>query len=144
MVYLGIDPGVSGGLALIDQHAKILWAVKMPTFNAEKVVLLQRAMGMGRVFPALERVHSSPQMGVVSAFTFGRGYGQLEMLLIASGLEWTNPTPQAWQKALNCRTRGDKTVSLKAARTLFGPGVNHTTADALLLAEYARRFRSSL
>lgn len=140
MVYLGIDPGITGGLALIDAKAKVLWALKMPDTNRKKINLLSHALGMpGGLLAALEFVRSRPGQGAPATFTFGRGYGHLEMLLDAGGVTYLNPTPQTWQKKLNCRSGGDKRVTLRAARKLFGPDVNHTTADALLLAEFARR-----
>lgn len=48
--------------------------------------------------------------------------------------------PVKWQTAMQCRTGGDKNISKRRASELF-PGVRltHAIADALLLAEYARR-----
>lgn len=144
MIYLGIDPGVSGGIALLDANAKVLLLTKMPENAPAHVAFLQRVLAQGRaadVRAALELVHSSPQMGVRSAFTFGRSYERCLSLLVASNIAFVTPTPQVWQKAMKCRTRGDKNVSLAAARRLFRDQVvvTHHTADALLLAEFRRR-----
>ena len=74
--------------------------------------------GMG-IRAYLEAVSSSPQMGVVSAFSFGRGYGNLEMALTAAGIPFERVRPQVWQKALGCMTKGDKNVSKRKAQELF-------------------------
>jgi len=52
-------------------------------------------------------------------------------------------TPQTWQKALRCLSRGDKNVTKSRAQGLF-PNVfkiTHANADALLLAHYTRQTR---
>jgi hypothetical protein len=145
MIYLGIDPGVSGGMAVLDAAGKVLLVTKMPQVAPAHIAFLQRVLatagGPDRVYAVIELVHSSPQMGVKSAFTFGRSYERCMALACAAGIGYLSPTPQGWQGALKCRTRGDKSVTLKAARALFRSQVVVTnyTADALLLAEFARR-----
>ena len=79
-------------------------------------------------------------MGVVSAFTFGRGLGQLEGIITALGLPLERIAPQVWQKALGCLSKGDKNVTKRKAQELFPSlKITHATADALLIAEYGRR-----
>lgn len=88
----------------------------------------------------LEQVHSMPGQGVASSFKFGQGYGALEMALTAVGIAFERVTPQKWQKALGCLTKGDKNVSKRKAQELFPTmKVTHATADALLIAEWGRR-----
>ena len=98
----------------------------------------------------LEEVHVAPsfaksadgkenkiRMGSRSAFTFGRGYGNLEMALTAAGIPFARIRPQVWQKELGCLTKGDKNVSKRKAQELFpSMKVTHATADALLIAKY--------
>jgi hypothetical protein len=85
----------------------------------------------------IEQVYSSPQMGVKSAFTFGNGFGHLEMALTAAGIPFARIRPQVWQKELGCLTKGDKNVSKRKAQELFpSMKVTHATADALLIAKY--------
>ena len=82
-------------------------------------------------------------MGATSAFAFGRGVGNLEMALTAAGIPFDRVTPQKWQKAMGCLTKGDKNVSKRRAQELFpGMKVTHATADALLICEYGRRTNS--
>ena len=88
----------------------------------------------------IEKVHSSPQMGVTSAFTFGQGFGRLEMAFTASKIPFSYITPQKWQKALECLSKGDKNKTKIRAQQLFpAMKVFHWNADGLLIAEYCRR-----
>jgi crossover junction endodeoxyribonuclease RuvC len=83
-----------------------------------------------------------PKQGVTSAFTFGKGYGALLMALTAAGIPFETVTPQRWQKALGCLSKGDKNVTKRKAQQLW-PHITwtHNTADAALIAEYGRRLR---
>jgi crossover junction endodeoxyribonuclease RuvC len=142
---IGIDPGGSGGIAWYDgERARV---VKMPATLQDLLELVDNiniACHMNNSINSrcayLEQVHSSPQMGVKSSFTFGNGFGHLEMALTAAGIPFVRVSPQKWQGALGCRTGGDKNVSKARAQELF-PDLKptHATADALLIMEYGRR-----
>ena len=141
---IGIDPGKSGGIAWIADGKPCV--EKMPdTLQDLWEVLRNVSVGFpcGRSTDCrayIEAVHSSPQMGVKSAFTFGNGFGHLEMALTAAGIPFERIRPQVWQKALGCLTGGDKNVSKRRAQELFPTmKVTYSTADALLIAEYGRR-----
>jgi Holliday junction resolvasome RuvABC endonuclease subunit len=98
-----------------------------------------------RYAAVIEKVSSSPQMGVVSAFTFGRSYGFLRGVLAANAIKYVEVRPQAWQKAMGCLTKGDKNVTKALAQQLYpGEKITHATADALLLATYCRRHHKDL
>lgn len=112
----------------------------MPDTERDILDLLRDISREGHCFAVLEFVRSSPQMGVVSAFTFGQGYGGLKMALAACGIPYEEVLPAKWQKALGCRTGGDKNVSKRKAQELYPAiKITHATADALLLATYCRR-----
>jgi Holliday junction resolvasome RuvABC endonuclease subunit len=89
----------------------------------------------------MEKVSSSPQMGVVSAFSFGKSQGFLIGLLTAMKIPYHEVTPQKWQKAMGCMSGGDKNVTKHAAQKLWPHlKITHRDADARLIAEYGRRF----
>jgi hypothetical protein len=137
--YLGIDPGVSGGIAMVNRRGRVVQLAKMPTTDQDVLELL----GDGGTFAILERVHSMPKQGHNGAFTFGRNYGALQMALAASNIPFDLVTPQKWQTAMGCLTGGDKNVSKRRAQQLFpGITITHAVADALLIAEYCRRIRT--
>jgi crossover junction endodeoxyribonuclease RuvC len=139
--HIGIDPGVSGGISIVFSGQPVS-AWKMPETERDVYDLLWALKNWHdhSSIALIEKVAASPQMGTVSAFTFGRGYGSLRMALIACQIPFEEVTPQKWQKALGCLTGGDKNVSKARAQQLF-PGVKwtHATADSALIAEYSRR-----
>jgi hypothetical protein len=138
-LYIGIDPGLSGGIAFVPETGTP-WAFKMPETDRDLIDLLSDAISLHTATALLEFVSSSPQMGVKSAFTFGEGYGRLQAVLTALRVPYERIRPQAWQKAMGCLTKGDKNVSKRRAQELFPTlKVTHATADALLIAEYNRR-----
>jgi hypothetical protein len=135
--YIGVDPGVSGGIAGVDEAGSIVFAVKMPDTVAGLLsVLTQRG---GNAIALLEFVHATPQMGVRSAFTFGHGVGRLEASLEATGIPYSEIAPAKWQRLMDCRTGGNKNVT-KAWAAIRWPmtKVTHAIADALILAECCR------
>jgi crossover junction endodeoxyribonuclease RuvC len=145
-ITIGIDPGANGAIAWIDERGKSC-VEKMPDTLQDLWELIRditnfpRSTIDGRKHKAyIEQVSSSPQMGVVSSFSFGRGYGNLEMALTAAGIPFERVRPQVWQKAMGCMTKGDKNISKQKAQELFpDKKVIHATADALLIALYGTK-----
>lgn len=147
MLFIGIDPGVAGGIAAVDEQGYVFTAFKMPETRRD---LYERLMTFTPYATrgAIEKVNAgvfghgkgTHRMGVVSAFTFGRNVERCHMALTALGIAYDEVLPVKWQTALGCRTRGDKNVSKARAQQLFPTvKVTHAIADALLIAEYARR-----
>lgn len=138
MITIGIDPGQSGGIAWIDERGK-LCVEKMPETLRDLWELIVDFHTQHPCMAYLEQVHSMPGQGVASSFKFGQGYGSLEMALIAAGIPFERVTPQTWQKAMKCMTKGDKNVSKRRAQELFpDTKFTHATADAALIAAYGR------
>lgn len=142
MIQLGIDPGASGGIAAVNERGLIgAWA--MPETERDVFELICEFSTDSTA--VLEQVRSRPGQGVASMFTFGWSYGGLRMALLAAGVRFTEATPQTWQKSLGLNrkfasTKDRKNAHKARAQELFpGAKVTHATADALLLAEYARR-----
>jgi len=139
---IGIDPGVNGGIAWITDGKPCV--EKMPDTIKDLWELLESILRdhamiyrQSECVAYLEDVHSSPQMGVKSAFTFGQGLGRLEMALTAANVPFVRVRPQEWQKAMKCMSGGDKNVTKRKAQELFPSlKVTHATADALLIAQY--------
>jgi hypothetical protein len=138
-IHIGIDPGINGGIAFIPSTGEP-WAEKMPETDQDIIECLRDSIPDNNAHAMLELVHSSPQMGVKSAFTFGEGYGRLQMALTSLAIPYERVRPAAWQKYMGCLTKGDKNVSKRRAQELFPSlKVTHAIADALLIAEYNRR-----
>lgn len=154
-LFLGIDPGLGGALALVSVagRVEVLVAPKFEkTLDLEKIkfwlwpkrALIQHAV--------IEQVGARPGQGVSSMFKFGRVYGNMEGLLTALEIPYTLISPQRWMKTMHAGVPLEleaKERSAIAASRLFpkanlvrGPrsGKPHDgVVDAVLIAEYCRR-----
>lgn len=123
-LYIGADPGISGGIAIVDgRTGELLFAMNTPTMSVQgagkkrkNVVhasmlfseLTERLNSEGVCHDAVditvEKVHAMPNQGVSSSFTFGENYGAL--LAVLDILAWKCPfntslgliTPSIWKK----------------------------------------------
>lgn len=121
---LGIDPGLSGALALYDPTDGALEVVDMPTLQLKKRVVDEYALARiidnwsSRIREVwLEQVGTRPGEGAVGAFSFGRGYGLIRGVCAANFLTIIDVTPATWKGAM--KVRGDKDASRAAASALF-------------------------
>jgi hypothetical protein len=87
---IGIDPGAKGGWAALDEAGAIV-SVGTDIRAAD----VRRASKV-----VLEAVHSSPLMGVSSAFSFGESFGWIKGYLDALGVVPVLVSPQKWQKVM--------------------------------------------
>ncbi len=99
---IGIDPGLSGALALIGPDG--LNVVDMPTIEGRVdayalTALLAEAGPVDRV--AIERAQAYPGMGVSSAFNYGLSYGLILGVLAALERPVVHVAPSVWTKALH-------------------------------------------
>ena len=143
MIYIGVDPGKNGGIAIIDSDGVIAFP-----FSEER--LLIELDGIAQEYECicyLEHVHAMPKQGVSSTFNFGMNFGFIQGVLKAYGIPYELVTPQKWKKEFSCTS--DKNTSIEVCKRLF-PSVNLKAterckkdhdgiAEALLIAEYGRR-----
>ena len=143
MIYIGVDPGKNGGIAIIDSDGVIAFP-----FSEER--LLIELDGIAQEYECicyLEHVHAMPKQGVSSTFNFGMNFGFIQGVLKAYAIPYELVTPQKWKKEFSCTS--DKNTSIEVCKRLF-PGVNLKAtercrkdhdgmAEALLIAEYGRR-----
>ena len=140
MIYIGIDPGVSGAIAWIAFEVVAAYPLKGATDTDIVELLCQLNGDFPKCHAILEEVHAMPKQGVSSTFKFGVSYGGLRMALAAAKIPFDYVTPAVWQVAMRCRTKGDKNVTKARAQELFPQlKITHAIADALLIAEYGRR-----
>lgn len=150
MIYLGVDPGKTGGLAMLDKEGKILLLVSFSNLTPHEIY---KAFGFGincadGRTAVIEGVNAFPGQGVHSMFVFGENYGMLQGFLIAREIPFTKVSPVTWKKAMGLAGKTGKTtrterkkLSRALAQRLFPQceEINDSTAEALLLAEYCRR-----
>lgn len=151
--FLGIDPGVSGGIVVITEGESPYYPATMGTYKMPDT--LKDLLGQLRhcesvEFALLEKVNPMPGEGVKSVATFARNVGHLEMALTASGISWDYVMPNKWQAEFGLlrkdktETRTKKKNRHKAVAQRLWPSINwtHAIADAALIAEYGRRLRT--
>src|SRR3970040_1415667 len=96
-LFVGVDPGQSGGIAAIGLN--FVEAFSMPATERDVYDLIaEYAPNVQHCF--IESVHSFPGQGVASSFTFGKGYGFLRGVLVALKIPFTDVSPQKWKKAM--------------------------------------------
>lgn len=152
MIVLGVDPGKSGGLALL-RNQKFLDGIRMPLVKQGQKRDIVDPLAIERWINntaspdvvVIELVGAMPGQGVRSMFNFGRHVGVVEGLALASGLPINWSTPAAWKRRMGLSK--DKWASLDAARFHFGDAsrwgvlANDGIAEAALMAlDWARHF----
>ena len=153
VVYVGVDPGASGGLAAIcNGYVEV---VDMPETERDVWQWINGKSWIfgDRSFACVEQVSGfvggGGQPGS-AMFKFGQSYGMLRAFLIACHIPFDQVTPQRWQKALGCgnRARGEsktdwkRRLKAKAQQLFPEASVTQANADALLIAEYCRRLKT--
>ena len=142
-VYVGIDPGKSGAMAIQFQNGTII----TEPFNEDVYNDWLENLESYEVMCCLEKVGAMPGQGVVSMFNFGHNLGFIEGLLRAHKIPYQLVPPQTWKKEFSLTS--DKAKSIEVCKKLF-PDVNllptersrkpsDGIAEAVLMAEYARR-----
>lgn len=130
--YIGIDPGKSGGIAVLKEDGHLL-LYTIPKIG-KLVDLKEIASILGgfnkefESFFALENVHSLPGVSAKSNFSFGENKGEYRGMLVALGCSYMEVTPKGWQKVAwegiplmkKANKRNDtKAMSLTAATRIW-------------------------
>lgn len=142
MMFIGIDPGESGGIGCLDKDVDVF---KMPETERDiwDVIWGKFYTPDASAFALIEKVGPMPKQGLSSTWKFSGNYHSLRMALIACGIPFEAVAPGIWQRAMGCLTKGDKNVTKRKAQELFPHiKVTHALADALLIMEYCRRTKS--
>jgi len=155
MRVLGIDPGTTGAIALLNDDA-FECALDMPTMQRGKTSQKQmiNAAELARIVRELradvacvELVQAMPPrgdksgMGAASAFNFGESAGVIRGVLAALGIETHYVTPVSWKKRAGLMGNRDKEASRSLA-IRFWPIAplarkkDSGRAEALLIARY--------
>ena len=128
MLVLGIDPGSSGGLAVVETNLnalpQIVLALRMPTLNiyGKKIIdtkkIAKELNNFAIDVTIIEKVHAMPRQGVTSSFQFGRNFGGIETLSYLYSKRVDYVAPAIWKKFLGLGS--SKKDSLDLARLKFG------------------------
>lgn len=157
-VYIGIDPGFTGAVAVISAVGALVALYDTPVTQVvfqksgklrtraefvtpAMVEIFQRYGAIRDV--ALELITARSGQGVTSMFRFGHGFGLWEGILTALDIKYTRILPTAWKQQFDLINK-EKDASRIVAMKLFPAAElklkkHHGRADALCIAEFARR-----
>ena len=147
---LGVDPGASGGLALLDRAGRLQFAEPMPVLrNAVPTVDVRQIghllTGHHDVFAYVERAQAMPRQGVSSSFAYGVIFGSILTALADLGIGYELVSASAWKRALGLTS--DKAQSLDRVRQIY-PALalkrkDDGLAEAVLIARYGLGLRGA-
>jgi crossover junction endodeoxyribonuclease RuvC len=158
MRVLGVDPGATGALAMLDTDLDALVVVDMPgalvRTGGTKRGTKRRQVSetwLADILRAyepdcawIERVHAMPRQGVTSSFSFGLAYGLVRGVLAGLRIPVTPVTPNEWKRALHLSA--DKNEARLVASRLFPASAGRFVrtsddgrAEAALLALFGSR-----
>jgi crossover junction endodeoxyribonuclease RuvC len=146
---LGIDTGVTGGIAVLSASGELIEVHQMPCLadghagrravNGPLLASIVFASHATRAF--VEHVSARPGEGAVGAFAFGRSRGVIEGVLAAASVRCQFLTPACWKRAVGLPPGRDKDASRAAAiqrwparAELFSRKKDDGIAEAALIA----------
>lgn len=139
-IYVGIDPGMSGFIAVLNPNGGIAKLHAIPTlptgkgakriYNAPELWSCLRAIGRGAadavgwergepypysVMAIIEKQQPMPRQGVSATFSTGFGYGLLCMALTAAKIPHAEVSASAWKRKMGLLAKADNLAARKKA-----------------------------
>ena len=153
MIIIGIDPGVSGAICILE-NKKVIDVFDMPTMidgkkNKKQVngsqltnIIKERLNSNKEVIVVVEHVNAMPGQGVTSMFNFGQSFGVIKGVCAALSLPIYFVRPTKWKKYFNL-IKTNKDASRTKVIEAY-PGISSklhrkkdsNRADAILIARY--------
>ena len=159
MRIIGIDPGLSGAIAILDD-LKITDMFDMPVMpegkknkkqlnSAQLVKIIKRhILSNENTFVIVEQVSAMPGQGVTSMFNFGQTFGAIKGICASLNLPIFYVRPAKWKKHLDLinsskdasRTKVIEMYPSISERLSKKKDVNK--ADAILIARYFKECKA--
>ena len=152
-LFLGIDPGLAGAIALVNDNGRFAVVEDMPTtrrgngrvkheVDAGGIAHLLRPHAAEVTFGIVELVGARPGQGVASMFSLGHSFGVATSVLACMGIAYELLSSTKWKRL--AELPADKALVLAAARRLWPEAPltrvkDHGRAEALYLAQLAMR-----
>ena len=153
MIIIGIDPGVSGGISVLE-NKKVIDVFEMPTMidgkknkkqvnGAQVSNIIKENIGKEKdIIVVVEHVNAMPGQGVTSMFNFGQSFGVIKGICSALSLPIYFVRPTKWKKHFNL-IKTNKDASRTKAIEVY-PEISSklhrkkdsNKADAILIARY--------
>jgi crossover junction endodeoxyribonuclease RuvC len=146
--YLGIDPGLSGALAIVETINGVpvlIDAIDMPSAGTgakARVDIIAAAQWIAKLAPSMayvERAQAFPGQGASSGFSYGRAVGAIEATIALCQIPLILVEASVWKRRLHLPGK-DKEAARQRALQLFpaqhallARKKDHGRADAALL-----------
>ena len=153
MIIIGIDPGLSGAIAIL-KNDKVIKLIEMPVMaegkknkrqlnNAQLANILREIIkNHEEISVVVEQVNAMPGQGVTSMFNFGQSFGILKGICSAMQLPMYFVRPAKWKKYFNL-INSEKDASRTRAIEIFpyfsselSKKKDSNKADAILIANF--------
>jgi hypothetical protein len=147
-IIIGVDPGISGGIAIITTAGECLLCEPLPIVRDGSLawvdggrmqsMLIDTLQGRG-ARALIERAQCMPKQSSQSGFNYGVGFGSLLAIFQARHIAIELISSSRWKGAMGLTAK--KALSLDKARLLY-PSIelpkakDEGRAEALLLAHY--------
>lgn len=144
MFYLGIDPGESGAVAIIDSDGNPVYTSTFTSFKEFKIFLHLNHYTAENLFSVIEKVHGFPGMNVKAMTTFMINFGGWLATYDILAFPYQLFAPKTWQnKILGSFPKGKSKPTALAFAKRRWPALNltkddHGVIDALCIALYGR------
>ena len=160
MKIIGIDPGLSGAIAVLENN-KVLNIFDMPIMSegkknkrqlnsAQLVKLLKdNILKNEEISVVVEQVNAMPGQGVTSMFNFGQTFGAIKGVCAALGLPIFFVRPSKWKKhfeLINSSKDSSRTKAIEMYPSLSNDLARKkdvNKSDAILIARFFSETRSS-
>ena len=158
MRIIGIDPGLSGGIAILDD-LKVFDFFDMPIMSegkknknqlnsAQLVNIIKKHIVSGNTFVIVEQVSAMPGQGVTSMFNFGQTFGSIKGICAALNLPIFYVRPAKWKKhfeLINSSKDASRTKVIEMYPSIsdrLSRKKDVNKADAILIGRYFRDCRA--
>jgi len=153
MKIIGIDPGLSGGIAVLENN-RVLNIFDMPVMpegkknkrqlnSAQLVTLIKENIKSNEeVAIVVEQVNAMPGQGVTSMFNFGQTFGAIKGVCAALGLPIFFVRPSKWKKhfeLINSSKDASRTKAIEmypALSSQLAKKKDVNKSDAILIARF--------
>tara|TARA_B100001093_G_scaffold433676_1_gene430760 strand:+ start:117 stop:608 length:492 start_codon:yes stop_codon:yes gene_type:complete len=153
MKIIGVDPGLSGAIAILEDN-KVLNIFDMPVMSegkknkrqlnsAQLVKLLKdNVLKNDEVSVVVEQVNAMPGQGVTSMFNFGQTFGAIKGVCAALGLPIFFVRPSKWKKhfeLINASKDSSRTKAIEMYPALsndLAKKKDVNKSDAILIARF--------
>jgi crossover junction endodeoxyribonuclease RuvC len=148
---LGIDPGISGGLAIVDASTAVpslIDTIDIPVIGSgakERVDVIGVRTWIELHCPDLaliERAQAMPQQGASSGFKYGTATGAIEATITLCSIPLEIVEPSMWKRAFRLPGKDKEAARQRAleifpdSHALLARKRDHGRAEAALIALY--------